>query len=241
MKFLAVLVIAIAGIWGLALGFGNPTYTYRYRLTLEVEVDGQVRAGSSVVEVKSFASSGWGLQPYYKLQTLTGEATLVDLGKDQVLVALLEGVLEDGRLDRRHGREWVGVGPTGLLSKLYGTSLEWFKERSPGMNELTQKRGLRELQPNQLPTLLAFRDANDPKSAFVVDPSDLAAAFGSSVRLMKATIEIVDANVTSGIEKKLPWLKATKGYLNGQSACIGHLSQELPFCPDRLHLIRANI
>ena len=41
-----------------------------------------------------------------------------------------------------------------------------------------------------------------------VDPDNVAPHFGPSVRLARATIEIVDDPLTTGIEKKLPWLIA---------------------------------
>jgi hypothetical protein len=61
-----------------------------------------------------------------------------------------------------------------------------------------------------------FRDINDPNTVERVDPNNLAASFGPGVRLTRATIEITDAPVTTGIEKELEWLRAvanTRGTL----------------------------
>ncbi len=54
--------------------------------------------------------------------------------------------------------------------------------------------------------LVRFRDPNDPTTVERVDPHNLAASFGVGVRLVHATVEITDDPLTTGIEKKLPWL-----------------------------------
>lgn len=64
--------------------------TLRYRLTYEVEIDGEMRAGTGVVQVRirerptSWATSGIG-------SYVTGEATVVDLGDRRYLFSLLSG------------------------------------------------------------------------------------------------------------------------------------------------------
>ena len=51
MKWLGIACAAIVA--GFVLYKINyPTYTYRYRMTVNVEVDGQMRSGSSVIEVR---------------------------------------------------------------------------------------------------------------------------------------------------------------------------------------------
>jgi len=57
-----------------------------------------------------------------------------------------------------------------------------------------------------MPLLVRFRDPNDPKTVERVDPNDLAASFGAGVKLTRATVEITDDPLTTGIEKRLPWL-----------------------------------
>jgi hypothetical protein len=47
---------------------------------------------------------------------------------------------------------------------------------------------------------------HDPATAERVNPFDLAASFGSGIKLQRATIEMTIDPVTTGIEQKLPWL-----------------------------------
>ena len=54
--------------------------------------------------------------------------------------------------------------------------------------------------------LVTFKDINDPKTVERVDPNNLAEAFGQGVRLARASIEITNEPVTTGIEKRLPWM-----------------------------------
>jgi len=58
--------------------------------------------------------------------------------------------------------------------------------------------------------LVRFANLNDPTSAVLVDPRDLAASFGPGVRFKGATVEITDDPITKGIEARLPWLKSSK-------------------------------
>ncbi len=57
-----------------------------------------------------------------------------------------------------------------------------------------------------LALLVRFRDPNDPTTVDRVDPYNLAASFGAGVKLLRATVEITDDPLTTGIEKKLRWL-----------------------------------
>jgi hypothetical protein len=59
--------------------------------------------------------------------------------------------------------------------------------------------------------LVDFRELSDPKSVEQIDPANFAAAFGSGVSLRRATIEVTNDPVTTGIEARLPWLSALKG------------------------------
>jgi len=61
-----------------------------------------------------------------------------------------------------------------------------------------------------LPVLVRFRDPSDPASVEIVNPTNLAAAFGPGVVLKHAVIEITDDPVTKAIETRLPWLASSK-------------------------------
>jgi hypothetical protein len=67
-----------------------------------------------------------------------------------------------------------------------------------------------ELSPSDLPLLVRFRDINDAKTVERVKPGDLGASFGPGVYLKRATVEITKDPVTTGIEKRLPWLESLR-------------------------------
>jgi hypothetical protein len=80
---LAVLVLAPIVAWKLAY----PTFSYRYELTVEAEVDGEVRRGSSVVEV-SFTKQPLLAASIPWREWFVGQGAAVDLGSKGILVWL---------------------------------------------------------------------------------------------------------------------------------------------------------
>jgi hypothetical protein len=56
--------------------------------------------------------------------------------------------------------------------------------------------------------LVRFRDIADPTSVEKVDPDNLAASFGEGVKLRRITVQLTDDPVTTGIEKRLGWLRS---------------------------------
>ena len=71
------------------------------------------------------------------------------------------------------------------------------------------------LPPQLYPLLVTFGDIRDPKSIMRVDPADLAATLGAGVKLSAITVEVKDAAVTTGIERKLEWLPKVYDRLRG--------------------------
>jgi len=183
------------------------THRYRYRLTVEVEVDGQIKSGSRVIEVISRPDLVPG-RPLRYMTTFRGEAVYVDLGQRGNLFALLSAP--------------DGFGAAFLPDKVFfrypvSASPEEQKSRFAEFKRLAQRRTLRELQISQLPILVTFKDPNDPKSVTEVFPNDFAATFGPRVRLKRATLEMTDEPVATGIENILPWVSSMKTYLDRQS------------------------
>ena len=75
-------------------------------------------------------------------------------------------------------------------------------------------RSLMTLEPRFYPLLVRFGDLRNSASVQRVDPADLSASFGSSVRLRRITVQVTDDRVTKGdIEKRLPWLNGKLGSL----------------------------
>jgi hypothetical protein len=67
--------------------------------------------------------------------------------------------------------------------------------------------------PNGYPLLVRFRDLADPTSVERVDPDDLANSFGKGVTLKAITVARTEAEVSRGIEGRLPWLEKIQGGL----------------------------
>jgi hypothetical protein len=179
----------------------------RYRLTLEADVAGKPAIGSGVIEVtrednrRVFGSlGGFGAE-------VDGEAVILDLNGQGLLFALLRG---SGELPEYKSH------PMNVL--FYA-----FPILANAQGYLAALRKLKALHPTAdlpfdlLPMLVRFRDLNNPASVELVQPNDLAAAFGPGVRLKKATITITDDPVTTGIEHKLPWLPGLQTALAGKT------------------------
>jgi len=191
----------------------GPTYTFRYRLTLFVDVDGEVKVGSSVIEVKYVDHSTlagltqgvtWGVR-------LRGEATMVDLGSFGVIFCLLK---ED---PERPTSVKAGAAPL-IYFPSYGLGLETGKEGGQHLTDLMSHMPKAGIDLERLPLLVRFRDINNPTTVERVDPTDFAASFGPKVKLLRAMIEITNDPVTTGIDSKLKWLEAalkTDGMLDG--------------------------
>jgi hypothetical protein len=139
----------------------------------------------------------------------TGEAVYVDLGKGaRPIVAVMVP-----RVPRRRTLEW-GEG-TLCCNSMVSLARSQKKTRIGIMRRVARLRGPRRLTADDLPDLVAFADINDPKSVLAIDPHDLPAALGRDVKWNSITVEVTNEPVTTGIERKLPWLKSLQGQLDG--------------------------
>jgi len=79
------------------------------------------------------------------------------------------------------------------------------------------KVSARDLTPDELPRLVSFKNPNDPKTAFLVDPNNLTEAFGRGVKWRRIRIELADGErLTRQIDRQFPWLmEIDGGYLHG--------------------------
>ena len=64
----------------------------------------------------------------------------------------------------------------------------------------------RDLDPWELPLLVTFTDASNPKTVREVDPTNLAATLGPGVQLRRAHVEVAEERPAGSILKHLPWL-----------------------------------
>jgi len=237
--FLSVMTALFAS----ARAFADESHAFRYRLTLEVEVAGETRSGSSVVDVTIRPSAPPGT-PRIVRARVNGDATLVEIGDGRALIALLEGVPEVARNLGPLHQVWMGLNPANVLFRLYGISSQTSngqKDYTRAFSELNRQRATKELAPADLPTIVGLRDMNDPGSLVLVDPTDIAKALGTDVRLRRATIAITDAPVDRTIEQRMSWLLRTPDYLDGKSYCDTPAAKaRIGFCPHRSHLTRSD-
>lgn len=170
------------------------SYTYRYRLTLTVDDNGVAHTGSSVVQVSE--TPGRGLDAAYPT-VLRGQATVVDLGRGRLLIALLRT-------------------PTDGLLKLYDLPQNWRYGDASGLAHLkTQGGRVWELNPGVVSRLVTFSDISDPRTIRPVDAANLEATFGSGLKLKAAKIEVTSDEITTGLSRQLPWLALRRNYIDG--------------------------
>lgn len=215
--FPALACAALAAVVG-AYFYFHPTYTYHYRLTLDVEMpDGSARSGSTVVADSTWRTPSWMIPPNYVQDSVTGEATVVDLGDGRLLVALLTRRTRPTDVPGQGRRGWGEKSPGSVLLRAYGVrGRGWEGGRNELLSHLSRQRGAREIEPGDLPDLVTFEEASDPRSVKEVDPRDLAASFGPGVRLRRAAIEVTGDPVTEdAIERALPWLRGMRTNLTG--------------------------
>jgi hypothetical protein len=206
--FALIAAVLIAGY--AALHFTYPSNSWRYRLTINMETPEGIKTGVSVYQIAVSTGMGFGDSSGAHMYA-KGEALVVDLGTRGILFALM---INDQEVDYNGYlvfKTFPYPGPKqGPLSGVATPA---------GLKYYSNLRAKAELAPSQLPTLVRFRDTNDPKTVELVDANDLAKSFGAGVRFKSATIEMVDAGVwpfsmfgitgepvTRGIETRLVWL-----------------------------------
>jgi hypothetical protein len=198
--FLRVVVAALM-ILCLAGCGRSSAESYRYKLTLAVNTPDGVKRASGVVEVTFWAVS---IPASGIMHKLNGEALYLDLGAGRSpLIALLTS-----QLHPKYGKDvrWSrDAGPAiNLLTELYGPVLP---DLLGGVARISGVRGTRKIAPNDLPDLVTFADVNDPATVIEVGRNDLQATLGAGVSWDEITLESTDEPVTTGIVKKLPWLR----------------------------------
>jgi len=155
-----------------------------------------VRSGSAVTNVRWQEANSVGNYP----ASYSGEATVVDLGNNRYLFALI-------------GEATKQIAAHTLHEEL-GEQRSDYKKLLP---KVMSFRDIREVPRDHYPLLVTFTDINDPATVRRVDPNDLTATFGPGVSLMRITLEISDEPVTGGIKKVLGWLATVgDGMLDGR-------------------------
>lgn len=181
-----VLMLLLGGSFAL-YKVNYPTYTYRFRLAIAVDVGGETRTAASVIEVQAVMRPMPVIFSPVNLY-VHGDAVFLDLGNGRNVVALLACNPD---------------GTQGCIATLVPN--EFSLAGVKNLAKLETLRGSRELTGRFMPTLVTFRDLNNPKSASVVSPNQFEQTFGPDVHFNRAWIEMTRDPVTRGIEKKLLW------------------------------------
>lgn len=198
--FITVTVLAALLLPGCDfLGFRD--WEWRQRLVLEVETPTGVVSGGSVVAVYTGTGPKWlpGEGRGGMGRTVEGEASFVEIAPGKHLFALLDS---------------GGAAELALTLFFPNSSLNTFEraERLETLRETREVSRERYTSPRRrlfepYPKLVTFTDINDPASIRLVNPDDLATAFGPGVKLKRITLEITDDPVTAGgVEPVLGWM-----------------------------------
>jgi hypothetical protein len=179
-------------------GCGSAPRIARYRFTVHVDDNGRTVTGSAVQEEHCTFNDGItkGLGNALNCGEL-GEAVIVDLGEKGLLFVLMS-------LDKTRKSEI----PFGFFEDAFSPHESFTAET---FDRITAQRNPIDAAIKRLPMLVRFRDVNDPKSVELVNPEHLDARFGPGVVLARATIEITNDPVTTGIEKRADWIKELRG------------------------------
>lgn len=202
--FGGAVALLVAGV--LWWTFANPVDAIRYRLTLEAEVDGRHVTGSSVVQVDyrydylDFLNIDRprDLSPIRPM--VSGESVVLDMGPRGVLFATLQS---SNGPDIRKALSVGDASAERIVPNAWGEPPIFHKKDLARLHQLSRRLTL---PFEKLPMLVRFRELADPRTVELVDPDNLAASFGSGVKLVGATIEITNDAITRRLEKTPPWL-----------------------------------
>jgi hypothetical protein len=175
-------VLALTGC-----GFFEPHGSYRVRMTVQAATSAGVRSGSSVLEITASKISKLLPEERSGAAGLKGEAVMVDL-PDGPLFALLKNDDAGQPLDVRI---------TQALSS--GATFDGIDDYVAAVRALGSGEHRAELPRADWPLMVRFKDLNDPKSVEKVDPA--------AVGVKRILLETTWNDVSTGIEKRLRWLK----------------------------------
>lgn len=192
-------------------------------MTIEVTVDGEVRSGSSVIEVRLTKQLQLLPEVVPVRSDVSGEAVYVDLGEGRNLVALLAS-----GPNAENGGYPQSVVPSHFKLSYSDSDLPKF----------SNLRGQWPLPKDGLPTFLTFGNLGDLQSAKVVLPDQFEQVFGAGVTLRDVRIEMTDEPVTHGIAEKMPWWNGPFPWLKKIADGVFGDMRSGPFRPTKEHFKR---
>jgi hypothetical protein len=177
-------------------------YKIQYKLTIALKVGGRVYEGSSV-NLTRYTLNRWmtgfdGVGAYHG--QAWGEAVCIDLERLGLLFGVLQPPLAMGGFSAKDVAEV-------LLPILPVSQRSWDSIKSGQAFENAQKlRGEYDVARAQWPVLVRFRDVHKKETAELVTPADIHTLYGQDAEITMVRIAISEAPLSTGIEKKLPWL-----------------------------------
>ena len=176
---------------------------YRYKLTVEVDTPEGLKSGHSVIEV---------IKPWRPGASSRGQAVAVDLPGRQTLFVLLRSEQTSDWSDDAMAPAWPPIQRSGDEEKDVAALLR--AARAMGRFQLPRVRKLGETgEMNHTPYFVRFGDVRDPTTVEKVDPDNMAHSFGEGVEFKGLFVEITDEPVSTGIERRLGWLRRPQANL----------------------------
>jgi hypothetical protein len=176
-------------------------HRYRFKLTVEVQTPDGLRRGSSVYQVSAANLPAVLPNEAKRDWSVRGEAVAVDLPDGRTLFALM-------RTRNRFHQDLALMSLASLDPKFKNDVVESAGRVALGFT--TRQKA--DVQTGDYPLLVVFGDNADPGTAKEVElgsPSNLGPGYGPIRMSVESTSELV----TSGIERRLPWLSTHHGAL----------------------------
>jgi hypothetical protein len=192
-RFLVVCATIAVGLYAAYLVI-LPTAYLRYRLTLDVDVDGVMRRGSGVVEIAYQPLPDWLVdisQGAHFLGETRGYAITVDLGEHGLLFVVdSRPFLVDPKTDL------IALPQGSSLNMLpfaaYGQAKDGIPSEMLQLARRLRAKGPTDVPADKLPMVVRFRNIENRDTIEELDPRDLAAAYGSQVRLARTRFEFTN-------------------------------------------------
>lgn len=194
-------VLALGAAFGAALllpgcGLLDDRASYRFRMTAEADTPQGPRSGSSVYEVHAANHNGPRMSEEKAGSTAAvGDALVIDLPSGPVFILLKMPVSGDNLSTKA---------TDALLPDHAGGDLDQYIAdlRMLGASGEGEYRG--DLPRAAWPVMVRFRDLKDPTSVEAVDPE--------TVGIKRIWVETTQAEMTRGIEKRLPSFQSETGF-----------------------------
>lgn len=183
-----------------------PTYTNRFRFEITFDVDGKLVSGS-VIQGLTVGGSPFVISSGSQISyDASGQALALEFPEYGTVFVTTQMYCKDGTI-----QNWCGSTNT-LVTKACGI------ERNPGEDYRVYVRKFRNLTgecdvpQTLLPVIVRFLDESVHKSARAVALDAAGKVEETDIRFLNAKITFTNAPLTTGLEKRLPWLMDPQTY-----------------------------